>query len=109
MALSSIFSNQRYRMATIVAGISTLIYILINYFVIGGDGFVYSLNNKINIPLAIINTLFAFSLWNLVKIGRNNRLLWGGVVVGLGTLDDCRSSLECLWVFVSGSSLSITG
>ena len=39
MELSGISSDQRYKAATIVAGILTLIYLLINLFVIGGGQF----------------------------------------------------------------------
>jgi hypothetical protein len=94
METSSIFSNQRYRTATILAGIFTLAYVFINLFVIGGDDFVYSLNNNVTIPLSIITTLFAFSLWNLVRMGLHSRLLWGGLLLGwaLWTI------AEVLWV-----------
>ena len=94
MELSGISSDQRYKAATIVAGILTLIYLLINLFVIGGDNFVYSLNNNITIPLVIITTLFAFSLWKLVNVGRNSRLLWGGLLVGWALW----AIAEVLWV-----------
>ena len=94
MGNSDIFSNQRFKTAAILPGGLSLVYVLITLFVIGGDGFVYSLNNNISIPLAIITTLFAFSLWNLVNVGRNNRLLWGGLLAGwaLWTI------AEILWV-----------
>jgi hypothetical protein len=94
MQISSIFSNQRYKTATIVAGILTLAYSFINLFNIGGNDFVYSTNNNITIPLSIITTLFAFSLWNLVRTGMHSRLLWGGLLLGwaLWTI------AEILWV-----------
>jgi hypothetical protein len=82
MKLSSVFSNQRYKTTVIVTGILILIYIAINLFVIGGDGFVYRLNGSLTVLLAILNVLFAFSLWGLVNTGRNNRLLWGGLLTG---------------------------
>jgi hypothetical protein len=94
MELSGIFSNQRYKAATIVAGILTLIYILINLFVIGGDKFVYRLNSSITSLLATLTILFGFSLWNLVNTGRNNRLLWGGLLVGWALW----AAAEILWV-----------
>ncbi len=85
--------NQRARSIITIAGALGLIYVVINLYVIGGDNFVYSLNNNITIPLAIISTVFAFSLWNLVKTGRNH-LLWGGLLLGwaLWTI------AEVLWV-----------
>lgn len=85
--------NQRARSTITIAGALGLIYVVINLFVIGGDNFVYSLNNNITIPLAIISTVFAFSLWDLVKTGLN-RLLWGGLLLGwaLWTI------AEVLWV-----------
>jgi hypothetical protein len=94
MKLPDVLSNRQYNTAVILAGASIIGYLLINLFVVGGDDFVYSLNNNIAIPLAIITTLFAFALWNLVNRGRANRLLWGGLLVGwaLWTI------AEILWV-----------
>lgn len=94
MNLSGILSSRRYTTATILTVASILAYLLINIFVIGGDGFVYSLNNNIAIPLSIITTLFAFSLWSLVNTGRANRLLWGGLLTGWALW----TVAEILWV-----------
>jgi hypothetical protein len=82
MHLSPIFSNQRYKWATIVAGTLTLFYVLINIFVIGGDGFVITLNDTIVIPLAITVTILAYTLLNQGKASGNSRLLWGGLFFG---------------------------
>ena len=85
--------DQRARSTIIITGALALIYVVINVFVIGGDKLVYSLNNSISIPLAIINTVFAFSLWNLVKTGLN-RLLWGGLLLGWALW----TAAEVLWL-----------
>jgi hypothetical protein len=82
MKSASIPSNRLIPAGALVTAFLALIYVLINLFVIGGNDFVYSLNNNVTIPLAIVTTLFAFSLWNLVNIGRINRLLWGGLLAG---------------------------
>ena len=94
MKSTGILSNRLFQTTTLVTAFLALIYILINLAVIGGDEFVYSLNNNITIPLAIFTTLFAFSLWSLLNIGRTNRLLWGGLLAGwaLWTI------AEILWV-----------
>lgn len=77
-----------------VIGALGLIYVIWNLFVLGGDNFIYALNNNISIPLALLTTFFSLILWRLVNKGRSNRLLWGGLMAGwaLWTL------AEVLWV-----------
>ena len=94
MKSTGILFNRLFQGTTLATAFLASIYILINLAVIGGDGFVYSLNNNITIPLAIFTTLFAFSLWNLVNIGRTNRLLWGGLLAGWALW----TVAEILWV-----------
>lgn len=95
MNISTLFSDRKYVAAGLLAGALIFAYLAVNFFVIGGDEFVYSLNNKIAVPLAIFNTAFAVSLWRHVNIGWPNRMLWGGLLAGwtLWTV------AEVLWVF----------
>jgi hypothetical protein len=91
---SNIFTDQRFKKTMLIAGVFSTVYILCNIFVVGGDGFVYTFNNNITIPLAIIATGFAFFQWNLISADRTSRLLWGGLMAGwaLWTI------AEILWV-----------
>lgn len=82
MNSSIVQSSKRYITAAVVIGILVLIYLVINLFVIGGDEFVIRLNSSITAILATLTTVFAYSLWKLVNTGRNNRLLWGGLLAG---------------------------
>ena len=79
---TGIFSNQRYKMAAIVAGILVLAYVLVNLFVIGGDGFIITLNNLVAPLLTIITTISAFILLLQIRANVRSRLLWGGLFAG---------------------------
>lgn len=94
MKTLGIFSNKRYSAVAVTTGILILGYLLVNLFVIGGDNFVYQLNNNITIPLSVATTILAFSLWGLVNTGRSSRLLWGGLLAGWALW----TVAEILWV-----------
>jgi len=79
---TGIYSNRRYRTAVIVAGIFVLVYVLVNIFVIGGDGFVINLNNLAAPLLAIITTIFAVLLFLQVRANSRSRMLWVGLFAG---------------------------
>lgn len=79
---TGILSNQRYKTAAIVAGILVLVYVVINLFVIGGDGFVINLNNLAAPLLAIITTVFAALLFLQLRANVRSRILWGGLLAG---------------------------
>lgn len=66
----------------IVVSLSVAIYIVINFFRIGGNSFIISLNNFIVTPLALGVTLLAFMLWRYIAVGSQNRLLWSGLTIG---------------------------
>ena len=82
MKLPNVFSNQGYKRAVIIAAVSTLVYGLINLFVIGGDDFVISLNDTVSIPTSIGTALLSLALWNRLKTSRVNRILWGSLLAG---------------------------
>ncbi len=94
MNISGIFSTKRYTIVAAVTFILILIFILINLFVIGGDEFIIRLNGSITVFLAILTTLSAVSLWNLVNKGRNNPMLWGGLLAGWASW----AIAEILWL-----------
>ena len=82
MGSVNIFSNQYIKMAAIASSVFGIVYAFINLFVIGGNAFVYNLNNNITIPLVILTILFAFSNWKWVTKDSHNRSLWGGLLAG---------------------------
>jgi hypothetical protein len=82
MHVSDIFSNRQFRGAAIFVGVFTLILLLINLFLIGGDFFVFSFNSSINAPLAIIITIAAGLAWHQMGIEKRRRRLWAGLLVG---------------------------
>ncbi len=79
---TGIFSNKWYRGSAILAGILVLVYVLINLFVIGGDGFVINLNNLVAPLLAILTTVFAALLFLQLRANVRSRILWGGLLAG---------------------------
>lgn len=58
------------------------VYIVINAFRIGGDEFVFNLNNYIIFPFAIGTVILAFKLAREIKVKGKNRLLWWGLFIG---------------------------
>lgn len=82
MEIPQIFSDPRFKKTTIITAAIALIYILINLFVVGGDQFLFNLNNSLNLPLAVINSIAAFTVWRMMKPGARNRFLWSGLLFG---------------------------
>ena len=78
----TIFSNKLFKRAAMIAGLLVLAYVLANLFVIGGDGFIFTLNNLIAPFLAIITTIFAFFLFLQLRANLRSRILWGGLFAG---------------------------
>ena len=82
MNLPSIVSNKQFKVAALVMGALSAVYILINAFVIGGDAFVYNLNNNLTVPLALLMVVFSVMLWQKMEAGTNGRFLWGNMLAG---------------------------
>jgi hypothetical protein len=82
MEIPAVLSHPRYKIAAITAGILTLLYVLANLFVIGGDEFLIKLDDTFTIPLAILTAVCAGLIWNQVKASPHSRLLWGGLFIG---------------------------
>jgi hypothetical protein len=82
MHVSNIFTNRPFRVAAIVAAAFTLILLLVNLLLIGGDAFVFSFNSAINAPLAIIITIAAARAWHQMGIEKRRRRLWAGLLTG---------------------------
>jgi hypothetical protein len=80
MVLPQIFSNRQLKTITITIVVFTLVYLIINIFIIGGDFFVFSIDSSVNAPLAIINAITAAFIWR--QIDKQRRTLWAGLVAG---------------------------
>jgi hypothetical protein len=80
MVLPQIFSNRQLKTITITIVVFTLVYLIINIFIIGGDFFVFSIDSSVNAPLAIINAITAAVIWR--QIDKQRRTLWAGLVAG---------------------------
>jgi hypothetical protein len=84
MELPQIFSKREFRRVAIGTAIVIFIFLIINVFKIGGDSFIYNLDNSINAPLAIGITIFAASTWRNLGARKRPRALWGGLIAGWG-------------------------
>lgn len=82
MNLPDIFSNRQFKKAAIAAAALTLILLIVNVFLIGGDAFVHTFNSIPDAPLAIIVTVAAASIWRQMSAEDQRRRLWGGLVIG---------------------------
>jgi hypothetical protein len=82
MNLTQSFSNRQIRAAYISVGILGLFYLVLNLFVIGGDEFIYRLNTLLVIPLSIITSGMAITLWRQMRSSSQNRTLWSGLLIG---------------------------
>ena len=82
MNFPQLFSNRKFRKASILTGVLGLLYFVINLFVLGGDEFVYNLNSLLVSPLSILTAVMAATLWRGMKTGIQNQLLWGGLLAG---------------------------
>jgi hypothetical protein len=58
------------------------VYFLVNALRLGGDAFVFNLNNVVAAPLALGVSLIALVRWRQVAFGSQNRLLWSGLMFG---------------------------
>jgi len=93
MDINGIFENRRFKRLVLITAAFTVLYLLINLFVIGGDALVISLNDKLAIPLALVTSLSAFSQWKQEKTDHRGRVLWGGLFAGWA----CWTVAEVLW------------
>lgn len=82
MTSSTIFFHRKFKTAAFIVGAISLIYLFICLLVIGGDDFVITMVDVITIPLAIATSLFALSLWNMVKTSGISRTLSLGLLIG---------------------------
>jgi len=84
MKSSRDFPHQRFQTEFVIGAVLGLFYLIVNILVIGGDEFVFNLNSFLVSPLAILTVVSAAMLWRQMKVGAQNRILWGGVLLGWG-------------------------
>ncbi|MBN1261731.1 MAG: hypothetical protein JXB35_13730 [Anaerolineae bacterium] len=82
MHLPDIFSDRQFKRAAIGVAALTLIMLIVNVFLIGGDAFIHTFNSIPDAPLAIIVTISAASIWRMMSTEDQRRRLWGGLVIG---------------------------
>ena len=103
MSLSSITSNQQFKIAAIVTAALSAVYVIINAFVLGGVEFVMGLNNNLTVPLAIITVVLSVMLWQQVGGGTNSRFLWSQMLAGWV----CWTIAEVLWAIFALSGQEV--
>ncbi len=59
-------------------------YIIINIFHLGGDNFIFNLNNVLSAPFAVATFILALMVWRQAIVGMQNRVLWAGLTLGWG-------------------------
>jgi len=82
MDLPHIFSNLRFKRATIAVAVFVLFLLVVNIFVIGGDAFVRIFNSLPDAPLSISVTIFAAIIWRAMSTERQRRHHWTGLILG---------------------------
>jgi len=80
--LPHIFANRQFRIVAGITATVTLILVIMNIFVIGGDLFLFNFNSALDSPLAIMNAIAAASIWRLMSAENHNRVLWSGIITG---------------------------
>lgn len=67
----------------IIVYLFVIMYVAINVFRIGGETFLFNLNNSISIPLALGATIMAMTIWRGFIVGSLNRFIWSNLTIGL--------------------------
>ncbi len=80
----SIFSREVYIRIAWLTGFLSVLFILVNIFVIGGDDFVISISDLVPIPLSIITTISSFVMWRKFVPHSSGTSMWGWLVIGWG-------------------------
>jgi hypothetical protein len=79
---SSIFTQEIFNKVAWVSFSIAAVYIVIHLFVIGGDSFIITLSDTLPIPLAILNAVLVFIMWQKFAPLNKGRKLWGWFVIG---------------------------
>lgn len=77
-----LLSNRKFLLTAGLASAFGLIFLFLNLFLVGGDEFIYALNNNINFPLALLVSAAAVSVWRTMSAEKRSRALWTGLLLG---------------------------
>ena len=80
----SIFSREVFERISWLAVILSVLFILMNVFVIGGDAFVIGFSDLLPIPLSILTTISSFVMWRKFVPRSSGTSMWGWLVIGWG-------------------------
>lgn len=80
----SLFSKAVFEQLARLAGVFSVVFILINLFVIGGDAFVINMSVILPIPLSILTTITSFVMWRKFVPHSGGTTMWGWLVIGWG-------------------------
>ena len=80
----SVFSRRIFERIAWLAGVLSVVFILVNLFVIGGDAFVISISDILPIPLSILTTISSFVMWRKFVPRSGGTTMWGWLVIGWG-------------------------
>lgn len=67
----------------IAVSLFVVAYVAINIFRIGGDTFLFNLNNSISAPLALGSAIMAITIWRGSIVGGLNRFIWSNLTISL--------------------------
>ena len=81
---SSIFSKKVFERIAWLAAIVSVLFILMNVFVISGDSFVIATSDLLPIPLSILTTISSFVMWRKFVPRSSGTAMWGWLVIGWG-------------------------
>ena len=84
MKLRSFFTKEMFTKVSWAVIAISIIYVLINLFVIGGDALVITLTDSLPIPLSIITTILAFILWRKFAPKSSGAGMWRWFTFGWG-------------------------
>ncbi len=84
MKRASFFNKEMFTKVSWAVIAISIIYVLINLFVIGGDALVIMLTDSLPIPLSIVTTIFAFLLWRKFAPKSSGAGMWRWFTLGWG-------------------------
>jgi hypothetical protein len=82
--LSTLYSKEWFIRISWIAVILSVLFFVINVFVIGGDAFVISSSDILPIPLSILTTISSFVMWRKFVPHSSGSAMWGWLVIGWG-------------------------
>ena len=81
MKTPDIFINRHFKNLLIAMGVIAFAYVIVNAFLIGGNEFIFALNQNFYTPFALGTAILAVRLWSITENGRN-KILFAGLSIG---------------------------